>query len=33
MSEGYRALNDLPPDLYEYVRVPVFPGLAILRPR
>ncbi len=31
-SDGYAVLNSLPPDLYEYVRIPISPGLAILRP-
>ena len=32
-GEGHRALLDLPPDLYDSVRLRVYPGLAILQPR
>lgn len=31
-SDGYAVLQALPPDLYEYVRIPLTPGLAIMRP-
>lgn len=31
-ADGYRVLCDLPPGTYEYVRIPILPGLAIMRP-
>lgn len=32
-TDGYAVLCDLPPDLYEFVRIPLPPGLAVMRPR
>jgi predicted O-methyltransferase YrrM len=32
-TDGYGVLRDMPADLYEWVRVPIYPGLAIMRPR
>jgi predicted O-methyltransferase YrrM len=31
-ADGYRVLCNLPPETYEYVRIPILPGLAIMRP-
>ncbi|MGO9956468.1 MAG: class I SAM-dependent methyltransferase [Solirubrobacteraceae bacterium] len=31
-SEGFAALQGLPKDLYEHARIPITPGLALLRP-
>jgi predicted O-methyltransferase YrrM len=31
-AEGLRALGDLPSDHYEHMRLPMYPGLALLRP-
>jgi hypothetical protein len=32
-AKGFDVLRDLPSELYEYCRIPLFPGLAILRKR
>jgi hypothetical protein len=31
-AAGLRALGDLPPSTYEHMRLPMYPGLALLRP-
>lgn len=31
LGDGYKVFNDLPDDMYEKVRIPIYPGLAIMR--